>query len=606
MTRLCRPLRSGLVSTFGGSYDKRVSTTSVTLATTNDFDGHEAGARETWLEDRTELLDHTGFERRSPDGRPTAVTSVIPITIADGTVSNRKDMPPVSDPDSDADLNSFSLVDPTVEDIHAAFERGTLTAESLVARYLDRIDAYDDDLNSILTINPNAEARASELDAAFERDGFVGPLHGVPIVLKDNQDTHDMPTTAGSVTLAESIPSADAFLVEALRAAGGIILAKANLQEFAYGVDTISSLGGETRNAYALERRPSGSSGGTAAAVAANLGAIGTGSDTCSSVRSPPAFNNLVGLRPTRGLVSRTGMIPLSETQDTAGPITRTVTDTARMLDVMAGYDPADPVTATGVGNVPDDGYVSHLDEQGLESARIGVVRELFGLQAEGSAPSEAAQSVTDVLDTAIDEMERAGATIVDPVDIVDTSFLGSARVISFEFKRDLNRYLDGLGADAPYDSLEAIVDSGAVAPAVSSRLEGEPILETDPETVDDDPAYVRRLERRRELRIDTLGRMATHEVDALLYPPSTIPPVAIPEHQPFEELNCELSAHTGLPAIVVPAGFTDGGLPVGVELLGRPFGEPRLLELAYAYEQAARHRRPPDGFGALDGRLEG
>ncbi|WP_458189666.1 amidase [Haladaptatus sp. NG-WS-4] len=498
------------------------------------------------------------------------------------------------------DNESFDVVEVTVDEIHAAIEAGDVTAEALVERYLDRIDAYDDALHSILTVNPDARQRAKRLDSRFETDGFVGPLHGVPIVLKDNQDTHDMPTTAGSQALVESVPTADAFVVEQLRDAGGVVLAKANLQEFSYGVDTISSLGGETRNAYALDRRPSGSSGGTAAAIAANLGTVGTGSDTCSSVRSPPAFNNLVGLRPTRGLLSRTGIVPLSETQDTAGPITRTVGDAARMLDVMTEYDPEDPITAQSVANVPAEGYVSHLDERGLEGARIGVVREFFGLQNEESAPEAAARKVTSVVETAIDEMEAAGATVVDPVEVVDPELLASARVLQYEFKRDLDRYVAELDDELPYRTLTEIVDSGQIAEPVASRITGGHILDVDVETLDENLEYLKRLVRRRQIRVDTVGRMADHDLDALLYPPSTIPPVEIPEHQPFEELPCELAAHTGLPSIVVPADFTDDGLPVGVELLGRAFAEPRLFELAYSYEQATHHRRSPEGFEKL------
>ncbi|MFC6939795.1 amidase [Salinirubellus sp. GCM10025818] len=497
------------------------------------------------------------------------------------------------------DADRFDLLEATVEEIHTGFDAGALTAEALVERYLDRIEAHDDDLNSILTVNPDASERARELDETFAEEGLVGPLHGVPVVLKDNKDTADMPTTAGCVALAESVPADDAFVVERLREAGAVILAKANLQEFAFGVDTISSLGGETRNAYSLDHRPSGSSGGTAAAIAANLGTIGTGSDTCSSVRSPPAFNALVGVRPTRGLLSRDGIVPLSETQDTAGPITRTVADAARMLDAMAGYDPADPVTARGVGEVPEDGYVSHLDADGLEGARIGVVRSFFGLADEESAPESAAEAVTTVVDGAVEEMRAAGATVVDPVEVEDLEILESARVLQYEFARDFDRYLAEL-PDPPYDSLAAIVESGTVADAVADRIRESEILETDYDRLDENVGYLRRLDRRRQLREDTERRMVEADLDALLYPPSAVPPVEIPDHQPFAELRCELAAHTGLPAVVVPAGYTDEGLPVGVELLGREFAEPRLLELAYAYERATGHRHPPEGFGEL------
>ena len=498
------------------------------------------------------------------------------------------------------DGGAFDSLETTVEEVHAAFEAGELSAGSLVERYLTRIEAYDDDLNSVLTVNPDARERARELDEAFAADGFVGPLHGVPVVLKDNKDTGDMPTTAGCAALAESVPPGDAFVVERLREAGAVILAKANLQEFAFGVDTISSLGGATKNAYSLEHRPSGSSGGTAAAIAANLGAIGTGSDTCSSVRSPPAFNALVGVRPTRGLLSRTGVIPLSETQDTAGPITRTVADAARMMDAMAGYDPEDPVTARGVGEVPEGGYVSHLDPGGLEGARIGVVRAFFGLSDPESGPESAAEAVTSVTDEAIEEMETAGATVVDPVEVADLDRLESARVLQYEFARDFDRYLSTL-EDPPYDSLAAIIESGTVAEPVAERIRESEILDVDYDRLDENLGYLRRLDRRRQLRVDTERRMVEADLDALLYPPSAVPPVKIPEHQPFAELRCELAAHTGLPAVVVPAGYTDEGLPVGVELLGREFDESRLLELAYAYEQASGHRRPPEEFGALE-----
>ena len=502
---------------------------------------------------------------------------------------------------SPSPTDSFDLLETTIAEIHAAMANGHITAEALVDRYLARIDAYDDELNAILTVNNDAPSRASQLDEQFERDGVVGPLHGIPVILKDNQDTHDMPTTAGSIAFAEAVPERDAFVVSKLREAGAIILAKANLQELSYGVDTISSLGGETRNAYDIDRRPSGSSGGTAAAIAANFATIGTGTDTCSSVRSPPAFNNLVGIRPTRGLVSRTGIAPLSESQDTAGPITRTVADAARMLEVMAGYDPADPVTATGVDAIPPDGYVSQLDENALEGARIGVARQFFGPQAEERSSHAEADAVTTVIERAIRTMTDAGAQVIDPVDVVDIDWLKSARVLQYEFARDFDRYLRERGDDVPYGSLKSLCESGTIAPPVEARLLETDILSVDPGSLDRNAGYLRRLRRRQQLKQETLCVMVEHDLDALLYPPSTIPPVSIPAHQPFAEMNCELAAHTGLPAIVVPAGFTDDDLPVGVELLGRKFAESRLFELAYSFEQKANNRRPPGRFGPVN-----
>jgi Asp-tRNA(Asn)/Glu-tRNA(Gln) amidotransferase A subunit family amidase len=495
----------------------------------------------------------------------------------------------------------FDLVEATVADVHAAMTDGRVTAEALVEGYLARIEAYDDDLNAILTVNDDAPRRARELDEAFERDGAVGPLHGVPVVLKDNHDTADMPTTAGAVALAESRPPRDAFVVERLREAGAVVVAKANLQELSFGVDTVSSLGGATRNAYDLGRRPSGSSGGTAAAVAANLGLVGTGSDTCSSVRSPPAFNDLVGVRPTEGLLSRTGIVPLCGTQDTPGPIARTVADAARTLEAMAGHDPADPVTARGAGEVPDEGYVARLDGKGLDGARIGVARQFFGRREEASAPAAAAEAVTAVVEDALEEMAAAGATVVDVDHVVDLDRLGSARVLADEFARDFDRYLDELGERAPVDSLEELVATGTVEPSVEARFGESGVFDVDVDSLDESVGYLQRLRRRDELRDRVLSRLAADDLDALLYPPSRVPPVEIPDHQPFAEMNCELAAHTGLPAVVVPAGFTDDGLPVGVELLGRAFDEARLFELADGFERATDHRRPPDGFGALD-----
>lgn len=498
------------------------------------------------------------------------------------------------------DNEPFDIMEASIDEVLCAYKNGRTTTLTLVKGYLDRIEQYDDELNAVLTINPAARSRAAKLDETLESDGFVGPLHGIPIILKDNHDTEDLPTTAGSKALEDSMPPEDAFVVSKLREAGGIVLAKANLHELSYGVDTISSLGGITRNAYDLDRRPSGSSGGTAAAVAANFGTVGTGTDTCSSVRSPPAFNNLIGIRPTRGLVSRSGIVPLSETQDTAGPITRTVADAARMLSVMTGYDSADPATGSAVENIPVNGYGSYLDKKGLEGARIGIVRSMFSLADESNASEATVMGVTNVVNDAIADMDSEGATIVDPVEPIEFEILESARVIKFEFKRDFDRYLDRLGDSVPYDTLNELLETGQVDETVAKRIRDGGSLDIDVQNLEQNVEYLQRLRKRQRIEHAILDRMADRELDALLYPPSTIPPVKIPNKQPFEELHCELSSHTGLPAIVVPAGFTDEGLPVGIELLGRRFGEPKLFELAYSYEQATKHRRPPSMFGPL------
>jgi len=499
-------------------------------------------------------------------------------------------------------MSDFDPIETTIAEVHAAMADGRTSAAALVDWYCACIATHDETINAILTLNDDAPARARKLDASFETDGPVGLLHGIPLLLKDNHDTHDLPTTAGAAALAESRPDHDAFVVAQLRAAGAIILGKTNLQELSFGVDTISSLGGPTRNPYDLDRRPSGSSGGTAAAVAANLAVAGTGSDTCSSVRSPPAFTGCVGIRPTRGLVSRTGIVPLSSTQDTAGPIARTVADAARLLEVMAGYDPNDPVTARGVGQVPAEGYAAGLDtvEETLADARLGVVRSAFGLQDSDSATAAEAAVVTEVIEAALAELAGAGATLVDPVEVAEPDRLESARVLEYEFARDLDAYLATLD-DPPHDSLADIYETGTITPSVAERIEAADILNVDVDELETDVGYLRRLHRREQLREEVLAALADEELDALVYPPSTIPPVKIPAHQPFVELNCGLAAHTGLPSIVVPAGVTDDGLPVGVELLGRAFAERHLCELAVAIEQVGDHRQPPDGFGPVD-----
>jgi amidase len=368
-----------------------------------------------------------------------------------------------------SNCDEFDVIEATVADILSAIITENTTAHAVTEQYLERIKAYDDELDSIITVNEGALDRADVLDDTFAKSGPVGPLHGVPVILKDNFDTDDLPTTAGSVSLEGSVPPDDAFLVKQLREAGAIILAKANMSEFAYTIQTVSSLGGQTSNAYALDRLPSGSSGGSATAIAANLGAIGTGTDTCSSIRSPPAFNNSVGVRPSMGLLSRDGIIPLSETQDTGGPITRTVADAAIMLDVMAGYDPSDQITAKSVGNIPEEGYTSHLDEDGLDGAQIGVARQLFGIQGDNEdlpIDDEDAAEVTEVINAAIEDMNAAGATIVDPVTFDGTlNYTSQIGAQKFEFKRDFNNYLDSLGDNAPIDSLKEIIETGQYFP---------------------------------------------------------------------------------------------------------------------------------------------
>ena len=484
----------------------------------------------------------------------------------------------------------FAPEEATISGIHAVLAAREVTCVQIVQAYLGRIDAYDDRgpaLNAIISVNPAALDTAADLDRARTAGRAPMPaLHCVPVVLKDNFDTADMPTTGGSVTLAKSTPLRDAFVVRKLRDAGAVILAKANLTELARGGTTVSSLGGQTRNPYDLTRTPGGSSGGTAAAIAASFGIVGTGSDTGQSVRSPASAQSLVGLRPTRGLVSRSGVIPVSVTQDEAGPITRTVEDAARMLDVIAGYDPDDPVTAFGVSRIPRT-YTAFLNRDALSGARIGVLTDFFGADAVH-------QEVNDVTEVAIGKMAAAGASMIRVTIPMLDRLTRNVQVADFEAKAAFNRYLAALGPRAPVSTFDEFVARGEFHSSLKSGLASEGRV------VDglNDPEYKNRLLRREDLRLAVMSVMAAHKLDAILYPHQRRLVVPIGDEQ--VERNGVLSNSTGFPALTFPGGFSRPtasapiGVPVGIELLGPEWSEPTLIGLAYAFEQAARPRRPP------------
>jgi Asp-tRNA(Asn)/Glu-tRNA(Gln) amidotransferase A subunit family amidase len=491
---------------------------------------------------------------------------------------------------------TFQLEESSVSAIHRAFAAGQLTCVQLVRAYLRRIDAYDKNgpaLTALITVNRNAEQTATELDRLYAGNrAAVRPLHCIPVVLKDNYDTADMPTTGGSVVLARSQPREDAFVVKRLKQAGALIIAKANLTELARGGNTVSSLGGQTKNPYDLDRTPGGSSGGTGAAIAANLGAIGTGSDTGQSVRSPASALALVGIRPTHGLVSRGGIIPLSLTQDEAGPITRTVEDAARTLDAMAGYDPADPVTAFGVHHTPRT-YTSSLTADGLRNARIGVVEDMIGRDGVH-------QEVNAVFERATRKMTELGATLIN-VRIPNLEALSRGVTVSgFEGKTALNRYFAKLGPAAPVKTLQEFIAHGGFHPSLRNGLESD-------ERVSDglnDPEYKNRLLRREDFRRAIMSVIAEHRLDALLYPHQRRLVARIGEDQ--LERNGVLSSGTGFPAITIPGGFSPAtasaplGVPVGIELLGGDWSEATLIRLAYAFEQATHFRKPPQSTPPL------
>src|ERR1700682_3565320 len=493
---------------------------------------------------------------------------------------------------------SFHLMETSIADIHKAMQAGTLTCHSLVQQYLDRIHAYDQQgpaIKSMLYINPASLEQADALDQDFRSTHKLKSLGCIPIVLKDNFDTADMPTTAGALTLKGAQPEKDAFAVKRLREAGALILGKANLQEFASGGISVSSLGGQVKNPYDLTRTPGGSSGGTGAAIAANFAAAGTGSDTGGSIRSPASANNLVGLRPTRGLISRSGIVPVSFTQDTIGPMTRNVADTAILLDVMAGYDPDDPVTLFSVGNIPKT-YTAFL-QNGLKGARLGVLTNLFG-----SGPEY--DEVNKVMAKAIDALKEQGAVIVRLEDPALEKGLLTAkfRLNEPEFKAALNHYLQQQGSHVPVHSLEEIIASGQYhKPTLEKFFAAAQSYEDGPNSAH----YKARRLRMDEMKMEVADLMAKNHLDALVYPHQKC--LVLPIGATFQkDRNGIIAALAGFPAIEVPAGFSTPtsdapiGVPVGIEFLGRAWAEPELLRLAFGFEQATHLRKPPQSAPAL------
>ncbi|NLB50587.1 MAG: amidase [Clostridiaceae bacterium] len=493
-------------------------------------------------------------------------------------------------------MSQIELMEMTIGQIHQAMLSGQLSCRELTAGYLARIEAYDQTgpaLNSIIQVNPRALEEADRLDALFQqKGGLSGPLHGIPVLLKDNVNTADMPTTAGSKSLEGFLPEHDAFITKKLREAGALVIAKTNLHEFAIWGETISSILGQTVNPYDLSRTPGGSSGGTGAAVACNFGVIGIGTDTINSIRSPASACALAGIRPTVGLVSRAGIVPYSLTQDTAGPICRTVEDCVRTLEVIAGYDPEDEETAWSVGKQPS-GYLSFLDEEGLRGKRLGVLESFFGKEAIH-------QPVNRVMEEALKVFEKGGARLIPLQDQLDSDWMISEVSVHLDdFRSHLDGYLSKLGPEAPVHSVREIFESGKFHPGIRENLLKALSLDTDT------PEYCQKRLRQLALKTRIIKLMADHDLDALVYP-----------HQ--QQLVCEiggsqkgrngvLCSATGFPSIAVPAGYALDqqaplGVPVGLEITGRPYSEPVLIAIAYAFERLSGVRRPPASCPVLPG----
>ncbi len=492
------------------------------------------------------------------------------------------------------------LDEATVADLQKRMASGEDTARSLAEKYMARIEAVDlkgPALKCVLELNPDAFAIAEGLDTERKAGRARGPLHGIPVLVKDNVGTADrMNTTAGSLALLGATPSSDAFIVKRLRDAGAVILGKTNLSEWANFRSTHSSSGwsgrgGQGRNPYVLDRNPSGSSSGSGAAVAANLCAIAVGTETDGSIVSPSNNCCLVGIKPTLGLVSRTGIIPIAHSQDTAGPMARTVTDAAILLTALAGVDAADPATKGLEGKAPVD-YTKSLDPKGLEGVRIGVPRKkLFG----SSPPADR------LVEAAIADMKRLGAVIVDPADIATAGETDDSEleVLLYEFKTDLNAYLAGLGSKTPYKTLKDLIRFNEENRAREMPYFGQEIFEkAEAKGPLSEKAYRKALAKDLRLsRKEGIDKtMDEHRLDALVAPtsgPASLIDLVNGDYGPAGSTS--LPAIAGYPDITVPCGFAFG-LPVGISIFGRAWSEPTLIKIAFAYEQATKHRRSP-GF---------
>lgn len=494
--------------------------------------------------------------------------------------------------------SAWEVHEASIAQIHSALQARRITCRSLVEQYLRRIDIFDKNgpaINAIILTNPEALKVADDLDRRFAEGGLTGPLHCVPMIVKDNFETIGLQSANGSLALAGFVSNKDAFQVARIKAAGAIVLAKSNMAEWAFTPnETLSSiLPGYTKNPYALDRVTAGSSGGTAASVAASFGAAGLGSDTGNSIRGPSSHQALVGIRSTMGLTSRGGVMPLNLLADIAGPMARTVEDAVKIFQVVVGSDPADPVTAAATSHLPQN-YSAALVRDGLKGARIGVLR--FAYERESTDPE-----IVQVFMRAVDDLRAQGATIIDPgvVDGLDQITRPQGMGPCGGFKYDINRYLAGHGDRVPVKSLAEIVKSGKFHPTVRRQLEQG---EQGPENGPDSPECKADARYRQQVRDAVTKTMEAQKLDAWVYPTWSNPPRLIGDlNTPGGDNSQFFAPTTGFPAIQVPMGYTRGGrLPAGITFFGRAWSEPTLIKLAYAYEQATRHRHAPESTPPL------
>jgi amidase len=492
---------------------------------------------------------------------------------------------------------AFELDEMSLSDLQRHMQSGRFSSHSLVEKYLDRIKDIDQRgpaLNSVIEVNPEAESIASSLDKERKERGARGPLHGIPILIKDNIDTNDrMQTTAGSLALVGSKPAQDSFVAKRLRDAGAVILGKTNLSEWAnfrstHSTSGWSGRGGQTKNPYALDRNPCGSSSGSGAAASANLCAAAVGTETDGSVVCPSSANSLVGIKPTIGVISRSGIVPISHSQDTAGPMARTVADAATLLSALTGLDARDPATKDGQGKALSD-YTKFLDKDGLKGMRLGIARKYFGFNDQ----------VDKLLAQRLDELKQLGAVLVDPADIPTSGKFDDSEneVLLYEFKADLNKYLAGLGPGALVHSLKELIEFNETNRDKEMPFFGQDQLikaeEKGPLT---NPKYIAALKKNHLLSrtqgIDFV--MKQHRLDALVAPTGGPPwPTDLINGDHFTGGYSSASAVAGYPHITVPAGYVYG-LPVGISFFAGAFSEPKLIKIAYAFEQATKARQSP------------
>ena len=498
----------------------------------------------------------------------------------------------------------FELDESTIAELSAGMQSGKFTAVSIAEKYIARIEEVDRKgpaLNSIIELNPDALEIARSLDAERKERGPRGPMHGIPVLVKDNIDTADrMATTAGSLALLGSKPPSDSFLVQQLRRAGAVILGKTNLSEWAnirssHSTSGWSGRGGLTRNPYSLDRNCSGSSSGSGAAVSANLCAAAVGTETDGSIVSPSSVNGIVGIKPTVGLVSRTGVVPISHSQDTPGPMARTVRDAAILLGALAGSDKEDKATLDSPAAIPPD-YTKYLEARGLRGARIGVVRFYFGYH----------EGVDAVMQRALDTLKAEGAELVDPVEIEGFGKLGNAEdlVLQYELKADMNAYLARLGPNAPVHTLKDIIEFNEKNRKSEMPYFGQDLfIKAEGRGPLTSAEYLEALEKCRKLfRTDGIdAALAKNKLDALVAPtdsPAWLTDLVDGDH--FLGGSSTGAAVAGYPSVTLPAGYVFG-LPVGVSFFGTAWSEPTLLKLAYAFEQATKYRKPPQFLPSVD-----